>query len=93
MDYVAKEFGIVLPLADLLYSDPYAVLTERVELEITLASETCGGVPAEVESWLKGRVEQAVAIEFNRFVAAGQLAGRTSELGQHERLSDLSGFL
>jgi hypothetical protein len=78
--------GIVL-------TDAGDALTERVELDIKLISETCGGIPAEVETWLKERVEKAVAIEFNRFIAAGQLAGRASELGQLERLSDVGGFL
>lgn len=78
--------GIVL-------TDAGDVLTEQVELDISLASETCDGVPVEVETWLKERVGKAVAIEFDRFVAAGQLVSRTTELGQLERLSDLGGFL
>ncbi len=78
--------GIVL-------TDAGDALTDHIELDVQLASETCGGVPAEVEAWLKQRVEKAVAIEFDRFIAAGQLAGRTDELGQLERLSELGGFL
>jgi hypothetical protein len=78
--------GIVL-------TDAGDAMTDRVELEVRLASETCGEIPAEVQAWLKSRVEKAVTIEFNRFIAAGQLEGRTAELGQVDRLSDLSGFL
>lgn len=74
-------------------TDAGDAVTDQVELDITLASETCGGVPHQVEAWLKQRVEKAVAIEFDRFIAAGQLSSRTDELGQLERLSDLSGFL
>ena len=77
----------------LLHTDAGDARTESAELDVRLASETCGGVPAEVEAWLKARVEKAVAIEFDRFIAAGQLANRTDELGQLERLSDLGGFL
>jgi hypothetical protein len=30
-------------------------------------------VPAEVEAWLAGQVRRGVAVEFDRFIAAGQL--------------------
>ena len=73
-------------------TDAGDALTDEVRLEITLANETCGGVPAEVEPWLRARVEQAVAIEFNRYIAAGQLGDRSKELGQLELLSDLDDF-
>jgi hypothetical protein len=66
--------------------------TDQVELEIHLANETCGGIPAEVEAWLQQQVRQAVAIDFDRFISAGQLSDRASEVGQLERLSDLGGF-
>ena len=73
-------------------TDASDTLTDLVELQATLANETCGGVPAEVETWLKARVEKAVAIEFDRFIAAGQLTNRAAELGDLQRLSDLGDF-
>jgi hypothetical protein len=76
----------------LVRTDASDLLTEFVDLEVELASETCGGVPADVLAWWQGRVEKAVAIEFDRFIAAGQLSQRTTDLGKIERLSDLCGF-
>jgi hypothetical protein len=73
-------------------TDASDALTDEVELDVRLTSETCGDIPPEVETWLKQRVEKAVAIEFDRFIAAGQLSSRTSELGDIEQLSDLGGF-
>ena len=73
-------------------TDAGDAITEQTDLEIELCSETCSGVPAEVLPWLQQRVDQAVAIEFDRFISAGQLSSRTSELGQVERLSDLEDF-
>jgi len=67
-------------------------LTEHVELVVSLASDTCGGVPPAVLSWWQQRVEKAVGIEFDRFISAGQLSQRTSDLGQIELLSELTGF-
>jgi hypothetical protein len=73
-------------------TDASDLLTEHVELVVSLASETCGGVPPAVLSWWHKPVEKAVGIEFDRFIAAGQLTQRTIDLGQIERLSELTGF-
>jgi len=73
----------------LVRTDASDSLTELVELEVQLANETCDGIPAEVASWLAQRVSKSVAIEFDRFISAGQLASRADELGKVEKLSDL----
>lgn len=73
-------------------TDSSDLLTESAELNVKLASDTCGGVPDAVLQWFKSRVEKAVAIEFDRFIAAGQLKERSMDLGQIERLSDVAGF-
>lgn len=65
---------------------------EEVVLNVTLASETCGGVPAEVQGWLGQQVHRAVTVEFNRFIAAGQLASRSDELGEIDSLANISGL-
>ncbi|HEX3599130.1 MAG TPA: hypothetical protein VHU84_03250 [Lacipirellulaceae bacterium] len=65
---------------------------ERAELEIILASETCGGVPPAALEWLRGVVERAVLVEFDRFISAGQLAARVAELGAVENAGTLCGF-
>lgn len=65
---------------------------EDVALHVTLVSETCGGVPAPVQEWLALQVHRAVTIEFNRFIAAGQLASRSDELGEIGDLANISGL-
>jgi hypothetical protein len=65
---------------------------ERADLEITLAAETCGGVPREVLAWFERAAKQAVLIEFDRFISAGMLAHRVGELGQVVQLADLADF-
>lgn len=65
---------------------------EEVTLNVTLVSETCGGVPTAVLDWLTVQVHRAVTIEFNRFIAAGQLASRREELGEIGELANLSGL-
>ena len=66
--------------------------TQAVDLDICLESETCGGVPAEVQAWLEQRVGQAVAIDFDRYIAAGQLSERADSLAGLDSLADLSDF-
>jgi hypothetical protein len=61
---------------------------QDAQLHVQLASETCGGVPPEVETWLADRVRQAVGVEFDRFIAAGQL----EEHGEADITASLSGF-
>jgi hypothetical protein len=65
---------------------------ERADLQIVLAAETCGGVSDGVLPWLERNVDRAVLIEFDRFIAAGRLAHRVSELGSVNQLADLAGF-
>ncbi len=62
-------------------------------LRIELAAETCGGVSADALDWFRGIVERAVLIEFDRFIAAGQLEKRATETGRaQQRVTDLTGF-
>lgn len=61
---------------------------QDAQLHMHLASETCGGVPPEVETWLANRVSQAVGVEFDRFIAAGQI----EEYGEADITASLSGF-
>jgi hypothetical protein len=64
----------------------------RADLEIRLTAETCGTVPADVLAWFRGVVQRAVLIEFDRFIAAGQLAERVDYLAQVESVASLSDF-
>jgi len=73
-------------------TDAGDLLTDYVDLDVRLVSETCDGISSEVASWLEHRVCKAVAIEFDRFISAGNLTTRSDELGQLEKLSDLGDF-
>lgn len=65
---------------------------EQADLAIALTAETCGGVPAAALEWLRGVVERAVLVEFERFIEAGHLAARVDELGEVENIRSVSGF-
>ena len=65
---------------------------ELAELAVELVAETCGGVPAAALEWLRGVVQRAVLVEFDRFISAGHLAARVAELGVVESLNSVSDF-
>lgn len=65
---------------------------DRADLAIVLTAETCGGVPAAALEWLRGVVERAVLVEFDRFISAGQLAARVAELGEGASVQAITGF-
>jgi hypothetical protein len=65
---------------------------DRADLQVELAAETCGGVPPAALEWLRGVVNRAVLVEFDRFIAAGQLAARVRELGDVTSLTSVGDF-
>jgi hypothetical protein len=65
---------------------------DRAELAVKLVSETCFRMPPEVLAWFSRVVEQAVLIEFNLFISAGQLAEHVQDLGQFDSIHDIAHF-
>ena len=65
---------------------------EQADLAIELVAETCGGVSAAALEWLRGVVERAVIVEFERFIEAGHLSARVDALGRVENIRSVSGF-
>jgi hypothetical protein len=43
LDSLAEEHGVIVPLEDLLFADPYAVLTENVESGVYVDQQEVGG--------------------------------------------------
>ena len=75
-----------------LLTDRSDCTADQADLSIVLVAETCGGVPPAALEWLRGVVERAVLVEFDRFISAGQLAARVAELGAVESITSVSGF-
>jgi hypothetical protein len=75
-----------------LVTDRSDCKADRADLDIILTAETCGGVPPAAMDWLRGIVRQAVLIEFDRFIAEGQLAARKDELGGADSIANICGF-
>ena len=75
-----------------LVTDRSDCKADRADLNIVLTAETCGGVPPAALDWLRGVVRQAVLIEFDRFIADGQLAARKDELGSVDSIATIGDF-
>lgn len=75
-----------------LLTDRSDCKANRVDLNVVLVAETCGGVPPDALEWLRTVIERAVLIEFDRFIDAGRLAERVSELGAVDSIGDIAGF-
>jgi hypothetical protein len=75
-----------------LFTDAGDARTERVELEVSLVAETCGGVPDEVLPWFELQVKNAARIEFNRYIAAGSLQETLQRLEQIDQLAGVAGL-
>jgi len=75
-----------------LVTDRSDYKADRADLDIVLTAETCGGVPPAAMDWLRETVRRAVLIEFDRFIADGQLAARKSELGSVDSIANVDDF-
>jgi len=73
-------------------TDQSDVQARAADLQVELAAETCGGLSPNVLAWFQEIVQRAVLIEFDRFITAGQLAERVSQVGSIERIGELAGF-
>ncbi len=65
---------------------------EATDLEIELTAATCSGLPSPVKAWFIKAVEAAVLIEFDRFVAEGNLARAVAAASQVDHIEDLASF-
>ena len=67
---------------------------ERCDLQIELKNETCDWLTEPVVQWFRETVQQAVAVEFNRYIAAGDLAKTAERIEKIRAESDDSdGFV
>ena len=63
-------------------TDPTDQKTVRCDLEVELVRETCDWLTQPVSNWLAETVSKAVAVEFDRYIAAGDLAQTIARIEQ-----------
>lgn len=65
--------------------------TLRCDLKVELVRETCDWLTQPVSTWLAETVAKAVAVEFDRFISAGDLAQTIARIEQLQAQSDQRG--
>ncbi len=65
--------------------------TYRCHLEVRLERETCDWLIEPAVTWLRDSVTQAVSVEFDRFIEAGDLAQTVERIRRQQAQTDASG--
>jgi hypothetical protein len=63
IELIEGEYGVAMPLADFLYSDPYAVLTEEIVYGEYLGIHQAAGVPCHHLAFAQRQIEWQIWIE------------------------------
>jgi hypothetical protein len=72
-------------------TDPTDQHTVHCDLQVQLARETCDWLTEPVSNWLAETVSKAVQVEFDRFIAAGDLAQTVERIKKLQAASDERG--
>jgi hypothetical protein len=72
-------------------TDPNDRDSVLADLEVTLIRETCDWLTEPVVAWFKESVSQAVLVEFNRYIEAGDLAQTLKRIAALQAKADQSG--
>ncbi|MBI1900332.1 MAG: hypothetical protein HYS13_04345 [Planctomycetia bacterium] len=74
-----------------VFTDENDQKTERCELHVHLSRETCDWLTEPVVEWFKETVIKAVAVEFDRYIAAGDLQQAVQRMERIRAESDKHG--
>ncbi len=72
-------------------TDPSDTSTKAVDLEVELKGESCEWLTKPATDWLAETVHHAVAVEFDRYIQAGDLQKAIARVEQIQRESNAQG--
>ncbi len=72
-------------------TDTKDVEARSADLEVELALETCSWINQTIVDWLRLTVPQAVRVEFNRYIRAGDLTQAIKRMEQIQQACDEAG--
>lgn len=72
-------------------TDPQDLKTLRADLKVELAGETCDWLTAPVVAWFRETVSRAMLVEFDRYIAAGDLQKTVARMEKLQSASDAQG--
>jgi hypothetical protein len=71
-----------------VFTDESDLKTIGAELEVSLAAETCDWLTEPIVAWFRETVSRAVMVEFDRYIAAGDLKRTLERLAQQQAETD-----
>ena len=72
-------------------TDPQDQKTLGADLQVELAGETCDWLTSPVVAWFRDTVRRAVLVEFDRYIAAGDLERTVARMEKLQAASDAQG--
>ena len=81
----ASKGMVAFDLEGLITTDEKDLSANTAELQVTLRREDCSWLNQSVVEWLAETVQHAVLIEFNSYIAAGDLQRTAERLAALER--------
>ena len=72
-------------------TDPQDLHTKACDLAVDLADESCDWLTRQAVDWMRETVVRAVRVEFDRFIAAGDLARTVARLEKLQSELDARG--
>jgi len=86
------EFGLIeYRFEGTVLTDPDDRNTKSCDLDVKLVRETCDWLTEPVVAWFMETVARAVAVEFDRYIAAGDLAQTIERINKIQAQSDETG--
>lgn len=74
-----------------VFTDDADERTTRADLNVELVRETCDWLTEPIVEWFRQSVPRAVTVEFDRYIAAGDLAQAKERLERLQATTDASG--
>jgi hypothetical protein len=75
-------------------TDPGDAKSVDADLNVVPGSHTCGDVPSAVAAWFQQQVAKAVMVEFDRYIAAGELSAAVQASEERRRQCETdAGFI
>lgn len=74
-----------------IFTDEQDVTAKGCDLDIGLAQETCSWINQTVVDWMQEAVRRAVLVDFERFIAAGDLSKTQQRVEELQKQADESG--
>jgi len=74
-----------------LMTDTRDLEARSADLKVELARETCSWINQTIVDWLNATVPRAVRVEFNRYIAAGDLSQAIRRMEKIQEASDAAG--